>query len=1069
MKVKKLKNHLIYLNILILQKNIEMKKILIALILTQSLTLLAQSLKKTSYLDANEVSAVINSTGELFNRTDITVAGYEIPKGEGSHPIFYGSFYLCGKDENGNLRMSLLSFGENYFIPGPYSTLPNFKNNYEYGDFWDKQIWKVSKAQIAIHRANYNNPNYVIPPEIMTWPGNGRVDLGTSPNIAPFVDLNGDNIYSPENGDYPLIKGDEAVFIVLNDQKYTPLYDAGIGVELQAMIYQFKDTESYLDSTTFISYKLINKGGHSYDSLYTNFFLDADLGNYSDDFSGTDVKRQMLYFYNGDNDDETNGQNLGYGLNPPAIGLKLLSSEIHSSVNFTSNQSNYPYGDPGSYYDVNTPQYIQFYNVSKGKWANGENKYFGGNAIGDSTNTSTVPSMFMYTGESDLNGTLSTGGVNMSAQYPNGWSEVSNSNTPGDRRGTLTNKPFSFQDGDIHTIDYSVLYARSSEGLPFSSVNRLGEIADSCQTLYDNSPELANFGNLTVDNTSYANYDTNLPVVGLNYYIGPKLKRIEGYGNGNNRLELTKNSIDSIVQNGFVTDVEYKNGYGPVHIEVIDTTVYSDGAYTFEFYDLNPATNNSIDSAKWRIIKTTDSEVLTFNGEFDISVDTFQIIPELGLKVQVHQNKYNGYAGIFNTPASNLINSELNFSGSAKWLTGVKDNDAFFPTNWIASGRDSDTSTNGVENYLHGLSYKDEGDHDENFENILEGIIAPYSLVRHTCDYAPLTYYNGPTSDNAGSYKTLSRIEYLPNVNIVFTSDKSKWTRCPVIELGRYQTNNVGNAKPGGFRQSPSVDKNGNNDGTGIGMGWFPGYAIDVETGVRLYLAFGENSELDSYNGADMIWNPTSDLVDNNGKPIMGGQHPIYIFNYDQKSINNNQYLTDFKAYIPTEAETDTSNYAYYLLNELTSNYSTSYKRQFYTSIAWVINPLLEPGHTLLENDAEIKVRINKEYKNYTKNKSGILSLSWEYEDYSNFAKIESLNKSANEIVKLFPNPTSGKLTIQTENWKNKHFKVFDQVGIEVYSGELVDTKTEISLNHLSKGLYILKLDNSKTTIFIKE
>ena len=42
-----------------------------------------------------------------------------------------------------------------------------------------------------------------------------------------------------------------------------------------------------------------------------------------------------------------------------------------------------------------------------------------------------------------------------------------------------------------------------------------------------------------------------------------------------------------------------------------------------------------------------------------------------------------------------------------------------------------------------------------------------------------------------------------------------------------------------GLRQSPSVDKDGNpyNSGT-MGMGWFPGYAIDLETGERLNIIF---------------------------------------------------------------------------------------------------------------------------------------------------------------------------------------------------------------------------------------
>ena len=106
----------------------------------------------------------------------------------------------------------------------------------------------------------------------------------------------------------------------------------------------------------------------------------------------------------------------------------------------------------------------------------------------------------------------------------------------------------------------------------------------------------------------------------------------------------------------------------------------------------------------------------------------------------------------------------------------------------------------------------------------------------------PLAYFNYPGPSAA---RKNSAISFLPSVDIVITADKSKWTRCPVFEMGREPALNVGNCPAGAMRKSSSVDKNGNPDGSGTtGMGWFPGYAIDVESGARLYMAFGENSFL---------------------------------------------------------------------------------------------------------------------------------------------------------------------------------------------------------------------------------
>ena len=111
----------------------------------------------------------------------------------------------------------------------------------------------------------------------------------------------------------------------------------------------------------------------------------------------------------------------------------------------------------------------------------------------------------------------------------------------------------------------------------------------------------------------------------------------------------------------------------------------------------------------------------------------------------------------------------------------------------------------------------------------MDGIIAPHKLVGYQADYMPMAYYgtfNGSSKSNAS-------ISFLPSVDIVITDDKSKWTRCPVIEMGRSQSLNVGGAAPGALRESPSVNKDGEEDGTGTGMGWFPGYAIDLESGAR--------------------------------------------------------------------------------------------------------------------------------------------------------------------------------------------------------------------------------------------
>jgi hypothetical protein len=256
------------------------------------------------------------------------------------------------------------------------------------------------------------------------------------------------------------------------------------------------------------------------------------------------------------------------------------------------------------------------------------------------------------------------------------------------------------------------------------------------------------------------------------------------------------------------------------------------------------------------------------------------------------------------------------------------------------------------------------------------------------------------------SSKLNAAISFLPSVNIVLTDDKSLWTRCPIVELGRNTGLNLGAAPPGALRKSPSVDKNGNPDGTGTGMGWFPGYAVDIESGARLYMAFGENSFLGGENGADMIWNPTDRLVSNVGTPLMGGMHPVYVFSYNQKTTNGFNFGFDFPAYVPAVAEHNSSNFAYIKYLEIEAG-SYAAKRELYGSLSWVAFPLLAPNQTLLSTDVTIRLRINKEYKNFigSGENAGKPMYGWSMEDIATKVGSQDMLKEALALINVVPNP----------------------------------------------------------------
>jgi len=110
---------------------------------------------------------------------------------------------MAGIDENGVLRNACKKYKTgNDYHSGPVSSTntyldPNFSAKY------DDAIWTVLKSDIDYHRNNFMQSGYVILSLILDWPGNGDTSLGVSFHLAPFVDINSNNIYEPHLVDYP--------------------------------------------------------------------------------------------------------------------------------------------------------------------------------------------------------------------------------------------------------------------------------------------------------------------------------------------------------------------------------------------------------------------------------------------------------------------------------------------------------------------------------------------------------------------------------------------------------------------------------------------------------------------------------------------------------------------------------------------------------------------------------------------------------------------------------------------------------------------------------------------------
>ena len=164
----------------------------------------------------------------------------------------------------------------------------------------------------------------------------------------------------------------------------------------------------------------------------------------------------------------------------------------------------------------------------------------------------------------------------------------------------------------------------------------------------------------------------------------------------------------------------------------------------------------------------------------------------------------------------------------------------------------------------------------------------------------PQTIPNSPAggSDASGAVVNYNGLGLLNSIDVVFTQDKSLWTRCAVVETQDNPSLSEGGVDKLDVRSAASIDKNGRQAGDAgynaaegdlistTGMGWFPGYVIDLETGERLNVVYGEDSWLAGDNGRDMMFNPTSTFTEGLGSLVAGGKHYLYIFR------NNDLVLT---------------------------------------------------------------------------------------------------------------------------------------------------------------------------------
>jgi hypothetical protein len=443
---------------------------------------------------------------------------------------------------------------------------------------------------------------------------------------------------------------------------------------------------------------------------------------------------------------------------------------------------------------------------------------------------------------------------------------------------------------------------------------------------------------------------------------------------------------------------EYENGYGPLDIKVIDPLNVKKANYVIKF--LAPA---SIDTARWMLVDLTTMD--TIFSDQTIEVLNEQLILDRGIAISIGQVKFPGDpAGIQN----GFLDASMTFADSSKrWLTGVPDVDASSALNWIRSGTRADAAETKNSDYEVSVGGEptDAVDPNEDYEKLINGTWAPYRLAcrYNETPYVGLQYY---TPQASPFYK----MNKLHSVDVVFTSDKSKWTRCPVIELGYESALNEGQAQKYLLRKGKSVDKNGTPEASGTGMGWFPGYAINVETGERLNMMFGENSWLIGENGRDMIWNPTSNYFTDLGDPLLGGFHALYIFGHFADGPNE----------CPVYDE------GAWAWDQLNLGGQTRL-RNVYKDVMWVNFPMLASNSKLLETEVTVRIRVARPYAtNYssygspTPQNNNFPMYTFNTNDVYTKYGVTEIAESALDMIKVVPNPYYAYSSYETNQVDNR-------------------------------------------------
>lgn len=609
------------------------------------------------------------------------------------------------------------------------------------------------------------------------------------------------------------------------------------------------------------------------------------------------------------------------------------------------------------------------------------------------------------------------------------------------------------------------------------------------------------------------NMDDNGTVLNADYGTQPPVTLVEGKGGTQSYLTLV-DGLEERILNGenIAGELAYNEDNSPLDVRIIDPFNIKPGEYyvglcadsinfstklhhfevvngsELEFYNANNV--GHIRDTKWFLGRMNAEGVMDtlYISDTWISQKNEIMFDTLGISIDIEQfsfamsKKNYGVCDAF-TKDNGFIGAKRSYANEEEpWLDFIPDQEGANFLNWIRAG---ETAGAGVWSDIFTPE-----DRDAVYEGILGGTWGP---VRLTSDHT-----HGPRPDQT---KVLfqandAQYAYTSSVDIVFTKNRDLWTRVPVLEMTDHTRNDAGllvnpnsenNVLKFRLRGAPSLDKDGMratgggkssnpNDANYLsdsGWSWFPGYAIDVNNGKRLNMAFGEASELVGYNGRDMLWNPVGTIVSEDGNYIMGGKHYVYVFAADEKDPHNAGSFV-----LPGYEDVE------FFSQQLHAN-----REQTLAFMSWVSLPVIRRGYEFVDyadmpdNDFRVEIRVARPYGVSV----GVDALSnplnanyplykFSLDQYVPIRNNKPMAESALKSVNIVPNPyyagNSYQLspldfTVKIINLPAKcDVKIFNMAGtlVRSYSKDNSSTIIEWDLKNnyqvpIAGGLYIIHIN----------